>query len=69
MRERKIYPKEFKEGTVDIVVGGGRTAQSATRELGVCAGNVRRWVQRNEKWQRLKAKSRKTLEKYEDLRK
>jgi hypothetical protein len=28
-----------------------------------------RWVQWNEKWQRLKAKSQKALEKYEDLRK
>jgi transposase len=49
MRERKIYPKEFKEGAVDMVVNGGRTAQSAARELGVCVENVRRWVRETKK--------------------
>jgi transposase-like protein len=32
-----------------MVVSGGRTAQSAARELGVCAGNVRRWVRETKK--------------------
>jgi hypothetical protein len=45
---RRRYSAEEKEQAVRMVIGGSRPAAAVARELGIGAGNLRRWVKEAE---------------------
>jgi len=42
--EKKVYSKEFKEGTVRLVTDQGINIKQAAAELGVSESAMRKWV-------------------------
>lgn len=44
MKERKHYPKEFKQGAVRLLTDLGRSISDAASSLGVPAWSLSRWV-------------------------
>jgi transposase len=44
MKDRKRYTKEFKQGTIRLVIEQGRSISDAASSLGVPAWSLSRWV-------------------------
>jgi transposase len=45
MAKRKKYTKEFKEEAAKLVIDQGYTQEEASKNLGVAAKNLSRWIQ------------------------
>jgi len=42
--QRRMFDKEFKQRTVELILSGEKKAIKATEELGIDNGNVYRWI-------------------------
>ena len=43
-RKKKMYPSEFKESAIKLVVESGKTAAEVSRELGINTNTMNTWI-------------------------
>jgi transposase-like protein len=48
---QRRYSEDEKRRAVDLIVGEGRTAVSVSRDLGIGAASLRRWVRDHHAWE------------------
>jgi transposase len=45
----KPYPKEFREGALELVRQGDRSVAAIARDLGIAQSGLRRWVEQDQR--------------------
>ena len=45
----KPYPKEFREGALELVRQGDRSVAQIARDLGIAQSGLRRWVEQDQR--------------------